>query len=107
MERNVYEYLGETSTDELLSRGVVSAQGQVRTRAPGQARCLPDASDAGPGVTKLTFNDRDWHLTVDGTFSNPKSREFKSGAFERLEGPGNVFRDQNVHINPHYFQNPR
>ena len=41
------------------------------------------------------------------TFSNPRSREFKSGVVERLERPGNVFWDQNVHINLHYDWNPR
>ena len=107
MERDITEFLSEVSIDELVSRGAVSPYGkygyvlQGRNVAP-LIRLMRDC-----GVTRLTSAERDWHLGVDGTFGNPKSREFKSGVVERLERTGNVFWSQNVHINPRYEQNPQ
>ncbi len=58
------------------------------------------------GVTKLVSTERNWYLTVEGTFRNPESTEAKSGLVERLEQPGNVFWGQNRHINPYFIRNP-
>ena len=55
------------------------------------------------GVTQLTSPESRWSLTVEGIFSNPQSREAKSGLYESLDSHGNVFWRQNRLINP-YFQ---
>ena len=107
MEREVIDFLTEVSIDELVSRRVVSPYGRYGYVLQGRNVAALIRLMRDRGVTKLTSAEWDWYLGVDGTFSNPGSREFKSGAVERLDHPGNVFRGQNVHINPHYEQNPR
>ena len=107
MERDIYEFLMEVSVNELVSRGAVSPYGRYGYVLQGRnvdalIRLMLDR-----GVTRLTKTERNWNLAVDGTFSNPRSREFKSGVVERLEHAGNVFRGQNVHINPHYERDPQ
>ena len=107
MERDISEFLTEVSIDELVSRGVVSPYGKYGYVLQGRNVAALIRLMRDRGVTRLISAERDWHLGVDRTFSNPRSREFRSGTVERLERPGNVFWEQNVHINPHYEQNPR
>ena len=107
MEKDITEFLTEVSIDELVSRGAVSPYGKYGYVLQGRNVAALIGLMRDRGVTKLTSAERDWHLGVDGTFSNPGSREFKSGVVERLEERGNVFRDQNVHINPRYERNPQ
>ena len=107
MEKDITEFLMEVSIDELLSRGAVSPYGKYGYVLQGRNVAPLMVLMRDRGVTRLTSAKRDWHLSTDGTFSNPRSREFESGVVERLERSGNVFWDQNVHINPRYEQNPR
>ena len=107
MERDIKEFLREVSIDELVSRGVVSPYGKYGYVLQGRNVAALMRLMRDRGVTRLTRAERSWHLSMDGTFSNPNSREFKSGVVERLERPGNVFWDQNVHINPHYERDPQ
>ena len=107
MERDVSEFLMEVSIDELSSRGVLSPYGEYGYVLQGRNVAALIRLMRDRGVTRLTSAEQDWHLGVDGTFHNRRSRELKSGTVERLERPGNVFWGQNVHINPHYERNPR
>ena len=107
MEKDVCAFLMEVSIDELVSRGAVSPYGKYGYVLQGRNVAALIGLMRDRGVTRLTSAGRDWHLSSDGIFNNPKSREFKSGVVERLERPGNVFWGQNVHINPRYEQNPQ
>ena len=107
MERDICEFLREVSIDELVSRGAVSPYGKYGYVLQGRNVAALIRLMRDRGVTRLTSVKSDWQLGVDGTFNNPRSREFKSGVVDRLERPGNVFWGQNVHINPHYDGNPQ
>ncbi|MYC38952.1 MAG: hypothetical protein F4X66_18885 [Chloroflexi bacterium] len=107
MERDVCEFLMDVSIDELVSREVVSPYGRYGYVLQGRNVAALVRLMRDRGVTGLTSAEGNWRLGTDGTFSNPRPREFKSGAVGRLEHTGNVFRDQNVHINPHYDGNAR
>ena len=106
MERDITEFLLGISTGELLSRGVVAPYGRYGYLLQGRHVASLMQLMRDRGVNRLTSTERKWYLGVDGTFSNPMSKEFKSGLVEGLEHPGNVFWGQNVHINPYYVQNP-
>ena len=97
----------DVSIDELVSREVVSPYGRFGYVLQGRNVAALMRLMRDRGVTRLTSAERNWHLGVDGTFNNPRSREFKSGVVERVEHPGTVFWSQNVHINPHYNRNTR
>ena len=53
------------------------------------------------GVTRLVAEERNWFLTSDGEFANPKY-SIKRGRVEELPNPGGVFDGQNKHINPYF-----
>jgi hypothetical protein len=107
MEKDIREFLREVSIDELVSREVVAPYGKYGYVLQGRHVGPLIGLMRDRGVTGLVSAERDWHLAVDGTFSNPKSREFKSGVVERLDHPGNVFLGQNVYINPRYERDPQ
>lgn len=102
MEREIREFLQTIAVDELVARGVLNPKGNdYLLQGVNVAPLIGLMRERG--VTRLTSLDGRWSLTAEGMFNNPYSREAKSGSYESLEKPGNVFRDQNRPINP-YFQ---
>ena len=102
MEKEIREFLQTIAVDELVSRGSLNPKGNgYLLQGVNVAPLIGLMSERG--VTRLTSSDGRWSLTVEGVFSNPYSREAKSGLYESLERPGNVFHRQNRFINP-YFQ---
>ncbi len=99
MERNVFEFLSEFEKDELVDRGILRAADrwlQVQSAEP--LICLMRER----GVSKLEEPSRNWYLTSDGEFNNPRGKEFKAG---NINDPGErtgVFTGQNTDegINP-------
>ena len=102
MEREIREFLQTIAVDELVVRGVLNPKGNGYLLQGVNVSPLIGLMRER-GVNQLTSPESRWSLTVEGVFSNPYSREAKSGLYESLERPGNVFRDQNRFINP-YFQ---
>ena len=91
MERNVREFLQETGSHSLKALGVLSPHRRYNYLLQGVnvtplIGLMPERA-----VTKLTSHDGKWFLTAEGTFSNPKSRESKSGLVKHLKLAGNVF----------------
>ena len=102
MEREVGEFLRTISVDELVARGALNRKGNsYLLQGVNVAPLVGLMRDRD--VTRLTSSDGRWSLTVEGLFSNPHSKEAKSGLYESLERRGNVFLSQNRFINP-YFQ---
>ena len=102
MERNVREFLRETSAEELQSQHILSPHRRYNFLLQGvNVVPLVDLMRQR-GVSKLTSHDGNWFLAVDGTFANPKSREIKTGPVKQLEHAGNVFWGQNASINPYF-----
>ena len=99
MERNVIEFLYEFEKDELVDRGILRAADrwlQVQSAEP-LIRLMREH-----GVSKLEEPSRNWYLTSEGEFRNPRGREFKGG---NISDPGertSVFTGQNTYdgINP-------
>lgn len=56
-------------------------------------------------VTRLEAVERNWFLTSEYEFQNPLSTEHRGGDARKLKNRGNVFNEQNRHINP-YFNRP-
>ena len=102
MERNVREFLKETGAHGLKARGVLSPHRRYNYLLQGVNVTPLIGVMRERGVTKLTSHDGNWFLTAEGIFSNPKSRESKSGLVKDLKLAGNVFWGQNAYINPFF-----
>ncbi len=102
MERNVREFLKETGAHGLKARGVLSPHRRYNYLLQGVNVTPLIRLMRERGVSKLTSHDGKWFLTAEGTFSNPKSRESKSGLVKHLKLAGNVFWGQNAYINPYF-----
>lgn len=100
---HIRDFLSQFSVDELTSMGVLA-----RDRRLLNNRSLDPLMKlmTDQGITRLEAAERDWFLTSDGEFRNPQSDEAKSGRFQDLTNPGNVFNYQNTSINPHYDHGP-
>ena len=99
MERDVNEFLVDLGLGELIDKGLL--RGETRLLNYKSVPILLDLMRE-KRVERIYENDRDWSLTSDEQFTNPMSLEEKSGSLEDLEKKGNIFRGQNVYINPHY-----
>ena len=105
-ERDIREFLKRFTVKELKGRRLLST-GSYRG---GHTAELLRAGSVKPlqdlmrehNVTRLVAEDRDWFLTHDGEFKNPKSEELKEGNVRDLENRGSVFTRQNPHINPFF-----
>lgn len=101
MEREIREFLQRIAVDELVARGVLNPKGNgYLLQGVNVAPLIGLMRERG--ITRLTSSDNRWSLTVEGMFSNPHSREAKSGLYESLERHGNVFWSQNRLINPYF-----
>ncbi len=98
-ETHIIEFLKQFSVDDLVSRGILRKN--ARELNNGSVYPLMELM-ASQGVTRLESPERDWFLTVDGEFQNPRSSEETTGRVENLGNPGNVFNYQNTSINPWY-----
>lgn len=102
MERDIREFLEEIGEDILEARGVLRPDPRFEYLLNNKSvapllRLMDERS-----VTRLVEEDRNWFLTHDGEFKNPRSEELKEGNVRDLENPGNVFNEQNRHINPFF-----
>ena len=100
MEMDVREFLKQFSPDELVDREIL--RGNTRLLKSGSETPLM-ALMLERDVSRLRAQDREWSLTSEGEFQNPRSTEAESGRVEDLGNPGNVFNLQNTSINPHYI----
>ena len=98
---DVREFLNQFGADELVNRRVL--RGDTNLLNSWSVSPLM-ALMAERGVSRLEAPDREWFLTSDGKFQNPRSTEAESGRVEDLSRVGNVFNLQNTSINPHYVQ---
>ena len=97
---NVRDFLFRFTQEELADREILRGQTYVLN-----ARSVYPLIELmrQHNVEKLDFPDREWFLAIDLGFSNPQSNE-DSTSVEQLANKGNVFNEQNVHINPHFIR---
>ena len=106
MERDAYEFLTTVSVDELVSLGAMNRNRRHGYLLQGENVEALMQLMRDRGVATLTSVEHNWHLSTDETYNNPRAREFKSG-FVRPECRGDVFLDQNQHINPYFHRATR
>ncbi len=94
MERDVREFLGEFSSDELVALEVLSPNRLLQGPSVDNLIELM----CNQGMAGLFSTRSRWSLTTKGTFRN----KGRSGRVEDLVDKGDVFKGQNKHINPYY-----
>ena len=99
MDEDIRDFLRKFSLVELTERGVLRGETPLLR---GLSVSLLIALMKEHEVDRLTAQERNWYLTSDGEFSNPGSKDILQGQYENLDRHGNVFRNQNRHINPHW-----
>ena len=99
MDEDVRDFLRKFSLGELTERGVLRGETPLLR---GLSVPLLIALMKEHGLNRLTAQERNWYLTADGEFSNPGSKDILQGQYGNLDRHGNVFRNQNRHINPHW-----
>ena len=101
MDTDVREFFRQFSPEELEERGILRGKDLILRglSVPPLIALMQEH-----GIIRLIATERSWYLSSDGEFSNPSSKAFTQGHYESLERPGNVFRGQNRHINPHWYK---
>lgn len=102
MNEDIRAFLSKFSVEELEGQNIL-----VPSRLWGY---LLRAASVDPlielmrkhSVTRLEAIERNWFLTSEYEFQNPWSAEYRHGDARQLKKPGNVFNEQNRHINPYF-----
>ena len=99
MEQDIRTFLKRFSASELEKRGILHPHKRdvYLLRAGSVSRLLELMKEHG--VTRLVAKERNWFLTSDGEFANPKY-SIKRGRVE--EFPKGAFDGQNKHISPYF-----
>ena len=134
MERDVREFLGEFSPDELVDLEVLWPDKRFLYLLNHKSVVPLIRLMLDRGVTKLVSTDGRWFLAIEGTFriplpseeesdlfeelvhegriftvevtfNNPRSEEEKGGLVRMLGNKGSVFTRQNERINPYFDSN--
>ena len=100
METDIRDFIRQFTLDALLEKGVFNSPSSPAFQGRNVEALLALMRERG--ITKLTAAERNWHLTSEGEFANPSSKEIQEGSYLDLERLGNVFTDQNPHINPYW-----
>ena len=97
---NIRDFMIGVSSEELRRRGILLSHAGDDNLLMGDSVEPLIELMRDRGVTRLTYPKREWYLDDSGDFSNPESREAKSGDSRALANRGDVFRYQNTSINP-------
>lgn len=101
MKQDIGTFLKRFSASELETRGILQPHKRdIYLLRAGSVSPLIELMKEHD-VTRLVFEKRNWFLTSDGEFANPRYR-IKRGRVEELPNPGGVFDGQNKHINPYF-----
>ena len=99
MEQDIRTFLKRFSAAELEKRGILQPHKRdVYLLRAGSVYPLLELMKEH-SVTRLVVEERNWFLTSDGEFANPKY-SVKHGQVE--EFPKGIFDYQNKHINPYF-----
>lgn len=102
MNEDVRAFLKRFSAEELADRGVLSPDPRFDYLLNHRSVSPLIRLMGEQGISKLEATDRNWYLTSEYEFSNPSSSEQKSGNAKELTKIGNIFNEQNKHINPFF-----
>ena len=105
MREDVRTFLERFTAEDLADKGVLVPDSRfgylLRARSVSALVELMGQHQ----ISRLEAPERNWYLTSGHEFRNPVSAEQESGDARLLSNKGNVFNEQNRHINP-YFGSP-
>ena len=102
MNEDIRTFLNRFTLEELESKHVLQPDPRygslLRARSVNPLIELMRERD----VARLEAPERDWFLSSDYEFQNPRSTEHIRGDLRQLSNPGSVFNEQNRYINPFF-----
>lgn len=102
VKEEVRTFLEKRSAHDWVKDGVLSERSNMGFILNGSSITPLIAAMKCAGIVRLEAGSR-WSLSVDGRFINTFSGYRSEMEWRRLDNPGDVFKNANRHINPHYL----
>ena len=101
MKEEVRSFLAKRSARDWVEDGVLSERSGMGFILNGASIAPLIAAMDCAGIDRLEAGSR-WSLSTDGRFINTFSGYRSEMEWRRLDNPGDIFKNANRHINPHY-----